>query len=173
MAFVCGETTAFVILSCLVWHRSGKITVTEEAYAMLRSEIGEAARDCFEATVFTKEDVENASIAVSEFCKARGEGDRMSYYVALCVEEMANNIVDYGFTKDKKEHSIDIRYMKKNGEHILRIRDDCEHFDPLAYLELYSSEDRAAHIGIRMVMGMVKDARYINSLGLNNLSLIF
>ena len=173
MAFVCGETTAFVILSCLVWHRSGKFTVTAEAYAMLRSEIGEAAKDCFEATVFSKEDVENASIAVSEFCKARGEGDRMSYYVALCVEEMANNIVDYGFTKDKKEHSIDIRYMKKNGEHILRIRDDCEHFDPLAYLELYSSEDRAAHIGIRMVMGMVKDARYINSLGLNNLSLIF
>lgn len=29
-----------------------------------------------------------------------------------------------------------------------------------------------AHIGLRMVMNMVKEAEYINTLGLNNLTLI-
>ncbi len=173
LAFLCGETTAFVILSCIVWHRNGKPAVSAEAYAMLKDEIGVPAKDCFEVTVRSREEVEKASLAVSEFCKARGEGERLSFYVALCVEELANNIVNYGFSKDNGDHSIDIRYVKKNGAHVLRIRDDCEHFDPLAYLELYSVEDPAAHIGIRMVMSMVKDARYINSLGLNNLSLTF
>ena len=45
-------------------------------------------------------------------------------------------------------------------------------FDPLEYLKLHGSDDPVAHIGIRMVMRMVKSANYVNSLGLNNLTLV-
>ena len=33
-------------------------------------------------------------------------------------------------------------------------------------------EDPTAHIGIRMVMKMVREARYTSSLGLNNLTMV-
>ena len=45
-------------------------------------------------------------------------------------------------------------------------------FDPVEYLKLHETDDPAAHIGIRMVMKMVKSANYVNSLGLNNLTLV-
>ena len=44
-------------------------------------------------------------------------------------------------------------------------------FDPVKYLEMHEDDDPASHIGIRMVMKLVKDANYVNSLGLNNLTL--
>ena len=52
---------------------------------------------------------------------------------------------------------------------IIRVRDNCIGFDPTRYMELHQSNDPAAHIGIRIVMGMVSEINYINSLGLNNL----
>ena len=91
--------------------------------------------------------------------------------ISLCVEEMADNIVEHGFTKDDKEHSVDVRLLYRGDRRLIRIRDNCLHFDPLAYLELHKTDDPTSHIGIRMVMKMVKNANYVNSLGLNNLTL--
>ena len=71
-----------------------------------------------------------------------------------------------------KKHSADIRLTFKSGKRVIRIRDDCTHFDPLRYFELHESDDPASHIGIRMVMKSVKTANYVHSLGLNNLTLI-
>ena len=94
--------------------------------------------------------------------------------VGLCVEEITVNIIDHGFTKDKKPHSIDVRMVVQGDRRIIRIRDNCVNFDPTKYLELHRDKDGdpAAHIGLRMVMSMVKEAEYINTLGLNNLTLI-
>ena len=39
-------------------------------------------------------------------------------------------------------------------------------------MELHRSDDPFSHIGIRMVMKTVKDANYVHSLGLNNLTLV-
>ena len=94
--------------------------------------------------------------------------------VGLCVEEIAMNIIEHGFTKDRRPHSIDVRMVVRDDKRIIRIRDNCVNFDPTKYLELHKSneEDPTAHIGLRMVMGMVKEAEYINTLGLNNLTMI-
>ena len=55
---------------------------------------------------------------------------------------------------------------------VLRIRDNCISFDPVKYFEVHKEDEgREDHIGIRMVMGMVTKVRYVNTLGLNNLTL--
>ena len=66
---------------------------------------------------------------------------------------------------------MDIRILFKGDDKVIRIRDNCVSFDPVEYLKLHETDDPAAHIGIRMVMKMVKKANYVNSLGLNNLTL--
>ncbi len=92
--------------------------------------------------------------------------------VGLCIEEMAGNIVRYGFGPDRRERSIDLRLVFRAGGSLIRIRDNCVLFDPVHYLELHrQEEDPAAHLGIRMVMQSVTEAVYLNALGLNNLSL--
>ena len=92
--------------------------------------------------------------------------------IGLCVEEMTINIIEHGFTGDYHSHNVDVRLVVRADKRILRIRDNCVNFDPIQYFKLHQDTDPAAHIGLRMVMSMVKDARYVNALGLNNLTLV-
>ena len=67
---------------------------------------------------------------------------------------------------------MDVRILFKGSSRIIRIRDNCVNFDPVEYLKLHETDDPVAHMGIRMVMKTVKSANYVNSLGLNNLTLV-
>ena len=80
-------------------------------------------------------------------------------------------MVDHGFRKDSKAHSVDIRVTHKNDEVILRIRDDCVPFDPGERQKLTDSEDITKNIGIRMVYKIARNIEYQNILGLNVLTI--
>ena len=172
LSFLGGELLTMIVICAVVWKKNGKARVSAEAFALLPRLFGVKTEDMIEMTVHSQAEVEGASLQAAEFCKAHGESPRNSMLISLCVEEMVNNIVAHGFRKDRKDQSVDIRILFKNGNRIIRIRDNCVNFDPLEYLKLHENDDPMAHIGIRMVMKMVKDANYVNSLGLNNLTLV-
>ena len=96
---------------------------------------------------------------------------RRAYFAALCMEEMAGNIVQHGFTKDTKRHSADIRVVHKADEIILRIRDDCVAFDPAEYHRIMQPDENGKNIGIRIVYGIAKEVKYQNLLGMNVLTM--
>ena len=83
---------------------------------------------------------------------------------------MAANIVDHGFTKDRKAHSIDVRVVYKEDTVILRIKDDCVPFDPGERQQIAEGDDITKNIGIRMVFRIANDVQYQNILGLNVLT---
>ena len=170
LGFVCGESITLGLLTLYVSIKNKKPTISSQAFAMLSDDFGAGERDCFEASILKREDVVDVSTRAGNFCQEHGIAKKTSNIIALCIEEMANNIVDHGF-RGRKDHSIDIRVMIKDNSPVLRIRDNCMNFDPVKYLEMHEDDDPSAHIGIRMVMKLVKDANYVNSLGLNNLTL--
>ena len=172
LGFVCGETLTFLIISVVVWINYGKLSVSAEAYSMLPRDFGAKEGEYLEVSTDSMKGVVETSQRAMQFCRDHGENERNCALIALCIEEMAGNIVEHGFTKDKKDHSIDLRLLFKEGKKIIRLRDNCVDFDPVNYVELHSSDDPTSHVGIRMVMKMVKEANYINSLGLNNLTLV-
>ena len=86
------------------------------------------------------------------------------------MEEMAANIIQHGFTKDRRKHSVDVRVVHKDGDVILRIKDDCVPFDPSERQKMADEEDKTKNIGIRMVFRMASEVRYQNILGLNVLT---
>lgn len=172
LGFVCGETVTLIVLSVIVWSHHGSVSVTADAYSMLEPGFAVSSENCFECKVQTVEEATGASEQICAFCQNRGIDKRMSTLIGLCVEEMTVNIIEHGFTKDDLPHNIDVRLVIEGDSRIIRIRDNCVHFDPTKYLELHKSDDPAAHIGLRMVMGTVKEANYFNSLGLNNLTLV-
>ena len=108
---------------------------------------------------------------VQAFCLSRGSDQRRACLAGLALEEMAGNIVEHGFTKDRRQHSADIRVLRKNGDFILRIKDDCVPFDPGERQKIAEGEDITKNIGIRMVFKIAKDVQYQNVLGLNVLTL--
>lgn len=124
--------------------------------------------DVIETSAGSLEQILRMSEEAKVFCQNKGFGDEKSYYVALCIEEMARNILDYGFA-DQKKHSIDLRLVSKDGGLTIRIRDDCKAFDPKKWLEIHQPEDPLQNIGIRMVSEITEELSYINTMDTNNL----
>ena len=116
-------------------------------------------------------EVVTISQKVQAFCLDRGIDERRAYLAGLSMEEMAGNIVEHGFEKDSKKHSIDVRVVHKGDDVILRIKDDCVPFDPAERQKLAVGEDVTKNIGIRMVFRMARDVQYQNILGLNVLTI--
>ncbi len=125
--------------------------------------------DMLDISVTSMDEVVAVSRAVRDFCDAHGCDSRRRFLLSLAVEEMAGNVIEHGFSKDKKHHSIDLRVMNKGDDYLLRIRDDCLIFDPVKQLELFSDADPTHHMGLRMIFGTAKEVQYTSILKLNNL----
>ena len=137
---------------------------------VIPSSFGVPASDRMDLTVRNMQEAVSVSQAVQSFCLERGINPRRAYLSGLCMEEMVSNIIAHGFTKDKKTHSVDVRVALKNGDIILRIKDDCLPFDPSEQQKLAEPEDLTKNIGIRMVFRMASEVKYQNILGLNVLT---
>lgn len=132
---------------------------------------GVSADDRLDVSVRSMDDVMLVAGKIEEFCTERGVSKRNAVLAGLCMEEMAGNIVEHGFTKDRKPHSADVRVVYKNGDIILRIRDDCVPFDPDERRRITDPDDPSANTGIRMIFGMAREVKYQNILGLNVLTI--
>ena len=122
-----------------------------------------------EVSLGSMEEVLAYSRKLQAFCLQEGADQRTAGRISLAVEELAGNVMRYGFT-DGKKHSMDIRVTHKE-DWILRIRDDCEKFDPVAFFE--KDPDAENHIGLRMILKQAKEVRYTSTLDLNNLVVRF
>ena len=120
-------------------------------------------------SITTMEEVTELSREVWSFCERHGCDPRRRYLMSLSVEEMVGNVIQHGFSGDKRKHSVDVRILKKGEDYIVRIRDDCFYFDPLKGLQLYSPEDPAHHMGLSMIIKTAKSVQYTCILKLNNL----
>lgn len=127
--------------------------------------------DRLDVDIDTVEEVTNTAQRVQDFCEKHQIDEKTSYYAALCLEEMAGNVVEHGFHKDNKEHSVNAHVVYKNDNILLRIKDDCIPFDPKERASLTNSDDPLKNIGIRIVLKLADEVTYHNLLGLNVLSI--
>ena len=116
-------------------------------------------------------EVVEVSRNIEAFCKDKGIDSRRSMLAGLCMEEMAGNVVEHGFEKDRKENTIDIFACIENDEVSLRLRDNCVPFDPNSRVEMFNPEDPCKNIGIRMVSKIAKKMNYHVNFGMNILTI--
>ncbi len=126
--------------------------------------------DRIDRTITDRDGVMDLSRDAWDFCERHGCDPRRKYFISLAVEELATNTVTYGF-RPGRHNCIDMRILKKKDEYILRIRDNCEIFDPVKQLQLYSADSPVHHIGLRLAMSSARDVQYTTILKLNNLVL--
>ena len=142
----------------------------EDRMAIPRS-FGVSDNERIDITVRNVEEVVTVSQQIIAFCSARGIDRRRAYLAGLCMEEMAGNVVTHGFSKDKKNHSVDIRVVHKEDSVILRIRDNCRAFNPSERARVMEPDDSGKNVGIRLVYRMATDVSYQNLLGMNVLTI--
>ena len=162
---------ALVILTVILAARQEKKRMPRgvKDLLFLADDFGAAPEETYERSLTTMGETMDAAHEITNFMKEREATTKEAMLVPLFVEEMAGNVIEHGFTKDRKRHSVDLRVLKKNGAWIVRIRDNCEAFDPLQRATVFDPADPAANVGIRMVTGMAKDVQYVNAMQLNNL----
>lgn len=124
--------------------------------------------DRLDTTVYNLDEVMNLKEKAWDFCTEKGCDNRRRYVIALCVEELARNVVQHGF-KENKKNCIDLRIIKKDENYILRIRDNCVLFNPKKELQLINNEDLTYHMGLRLAFETAEDIQYTSLLKLNNL----
>ncbi|MBR3051544.1 MAG: ATP-binding protein, partial [Selenomonadaceae bacterium] len=168
LAFPLSYAAFLLTIFFITCRHCGRITFKLEDYLLLPEDFDVAKDKQLNITVTNKAEVMGLSEQTQKFCEDCGIDEKRSMFAGICIEEMAGNIVDYGFD-DGKKHFVDVRVIVKGEQVIIRIRDDCKPFDPKKWAEIHNPEDPAAHIGIRLVKKISTEFDYVNVLKLNNL----
>ncbi|MBQ1482051.1 MAG: ATP-binding protein [Erysipelotrichaceae bacterium] len=161
-------TTLYILL--YAWAAKRRFPKDLEELMVIPKGFGVEKDERIDISVKSLQEVVEVSRRVQSFCLEKGIDRKRAYLAGLSMEEMAGNIVEHGFTKDDKDHSIDIRVVHKNDKIILRIKDDCIPFDPKERNRIGADDDPAKNIGIRMVYKIARQINYQNMLRLNVLT---
>ena len=161
-------TVVIILYACLKNRRFPK---NMEELMAIPADFGVPEADRLDLTVQSMDEVVTIAQEVQEFCMEKGIDRRRSSLAGLALEEMAGNVVDHGFRKDRKRHTVDVRVVYKDDSVLLRIKDDCVPFDPAERQKITDPDDPAKNIGIRMIYRMTEDIKYQNILGLNVLTI--
>ncbi|MBR6874309.1 MAG: hypothetical protein IKN17_12465 [Ruminococcus sp.] len=174
LGFLTGEMLTLTIISLYVFKKNHKIAFTAKVYSLIRDDFGVSDENCFERSISRQGDVDAVCVAAEEFCTGRGQTEEMGSLISASIREMSTYIIDHGFSKDNKEHTIDIRILIKDEGPTLRLRDNCENYDPVKNLDLRKADgtEDEAESGLRKIMNTVRKVNYVNTLGFNNLTLI-
>ena len=144
---------------------------TMDDYMVIPDDFGAPESERMDLSLHSMEEVVSVSREVQAFCRSRGVDERRAYLAGLAMEEMAGNIIDHGFTKNTRSHTVDVRVVHKADDVILRLRDDCVPFDPGERQKIAENDDLTKNIGIRMIFKIARDVQYQNILGLNVLTI--
>ena len=164
--FAVGEVITLLGIGLLIRRKTGKQPWKDGAFLLEEKNAG-VPEHLLETEIRTLEQTQAFVQAAEQFCRTLGEDAATANHIALCIEEIAVNVVQHGFTADEKPHHLAVRLLGKEDAWILRFRDDCTAFDPVHYVPAGEGEA----IGLRLVLAIAEKAFYTYSLNMNNLTL--
>lgn len=150
--------------------------VTEKHFLNLPDEFYLNPGDVISLDVRDLEDVSLCSEQIMLFCKGHKINIRTAYYAALSFEEIADNIVKYGFPKNKYSHPIiDLRAVISEEHFVIRLRDNCPQYDVTKHIAFANdnSENDVEGLGIRIVSKIASEVIYMHTFDTNSLILRF
>lgn len=139
------------------------------AVLMIPDGFGYNAENSLSVSITTVEEAVALSDQIKSFCLVHQFDMQKSTFSALCMEELATNIILNGFTADDKKHHCDIRVMIDSDGVVFRLRDDCPYFNIRERYDSIAQDDFDAGLSIRMVFALAKDIKYINIFNTNTL----
>jgi len=169
LCYLSAEVIILLVLTLISIIKNHKIPTSFIEYVWLDKDF--ESKDKLSISINSMEEVINVSKQVEEYLKTLKIDSRRSQYAGLCIEEMAGNIVEHGFTKDKKKHTIDIFVCTDNDDISIRIKDDCVAFDPNTRNSIFNSNDPCKNVGIRLVSKLSKTMNYQTTFGMNILTI--
>ena len=168
MSYMIAETVTLSVFYLTALFKKKKLILNVDDLLDLPEEFDTDNK--YSISVRKLSEVVEISRNIEAFCKEKSIDKRRAMLAGLCMEEMAGNIVEHGFEKDKKENTIDIFACVENDEISLRLRDNCIPFDPNSRTKMFNPADPCKNIGIRMVSKIAKEMNYHVNFGMNILT---
>ena len=162
-------TILMVPIYCTIYWKHFPRNLDE--WMVLPSDFGVPRENLLDISIHDMDELMQFSEQTQEFCSNNGMGKRASYYSALCLEEMAGNVITHGFSANKKKNFLNSMVIFKDGSVILRIKDDCIPFNPLEMAQISNGLNEFKNIGISMINKIADEMTYQNMLGLNVLTI--
>ncbi len=96
---------------------------------------------------------------------------------SVCFEELAENIINFGFPMCKNNPGIDLRVVYTKDELVLRLKDNCPMFDVEKNIALALSDQKkygkVKSMGLKVIGSISESIRYVHSLENNNVIVSF
>ena len=156
---------ALTILLASLWRmlgqRGGKFAAG--GVYMLPQIVGETFLDC--SLENNLEEVIAFREKLFAFCADNHITGRDANILGLAVEEIAANIVQYGYRSGQKNY-MDISFTIQDDKYMLRIRDDGVPFNPMEYRQ--QEEEEVMVGGIALIKKLASNFQYMRVLNMNN-----
>jgi len=166
-----GKMLLVLIIFLIVCRKCRGIPKRWEDYMFLPEGFGGGESNNMYDRIDTIDEVAPLSQKAYLFCKDHGFEERTAKLISLFTEEMASDVILHGRKRRFGAYGVDYRLAINDDKISITFRDMCEAFDPVKWRELHSNEEMPDSVGIRMVLGLVKDVRYFNAFRSNNLIL--
>ena len=127
-----------------------------EKRLMLKEDFGVKPEDELSRTVYDREGLAEMSVLAQEFCASHNIESKKTAAISRCIIELGGSMIDHGF-KNGRKHSMDIRLVNHRPDLLLRLRDDCDSFDP------------ADQCGDGTWLNDLSDIQYLRTVSTNNL----
>lgn len=163
--------TAAEVLCFIIWLIAAYIIKRKNGFKtlLLFEHINVSPEDVYEATISKSLDELPVIVqSIEDFCERHGISSQKAYCINLTVEELAANIIQFGFT-DRRAHYISIKLTHYRGETSVRLRDDATGYNPF---EKGEGNDGLDFLGVEMIRKIAKSFYYRRSLIFNNLLII-
>ncbi len=123
-SYICTEILCTLMIVGVLVFRSSKKYVSDK-YGM--------AGKCFERSYLIEtESMTQISGDLEAICEEWEIGMKQSFLINFICEELLLNVIKFGLddTSKKKEYYISIKLMEKDGDYVLRIRDNVSLYNP-------------------------------------------
>ncbi len=168
LAFPVSKLVCLLLVYIYNARRAGKLIPTVQEYMGLAPNFYSSARDVISYPIKTTEECVLASEQVGLFCCGHKFDKRSAYLAAVCVEEIATNVLQHGGKNDKELPLAEIRVTIVENQLIFRIRDNGKSFQLSTMAKLLADEkDPAASLGLKIVCAAADDISYYRIYGMN------
>lgn len=167
VSFPLAEATTLAVILIFIFVRGKKNVSFKERVMMLPDHFGGVKEDRLELAIGNDlKEADQVARQIYAFGEERGISQDVVNRLALCIEEMAVNIISHSFKPGEKKW-FEVRISRKPEHIYVRIRDNGRYFSPLAYLEEHREDSPEKYPGLLIVKGMTETFTYRRGLNLN------
>lgn len=165
-----GKVLIILMMFGIVCIRRKGLPGSFNDFMFLPDDFGGQENQNYYAKINTMDDVMAASNEIRGYCASNRIDPTKANYTSLFIEEMAGNIVQHGI--GKKPVAADLRVFVNEGQILITLRDCFNRFDPTEYYKTIRNAHSGESNGIRIVMKLAKEVRYVNAFNSNNLMIL-